>query len=68
MRQRIVYAKLEKIMYEFDDDDVKKALLKLLALPDYKEGRTVDFEWDSDDMGKLSVTLLIKYTTEEREE
>lgn len=63
MRTRIVYAKIEKAIYEFDQFDIRSALMKLAGLPDYKEGRTVDFEWDSDE-GKLNATIVVNYEEE----
>ena len=61
------YSKVESVEYEFDEADIKRALILLLESLPYsirKEGNWV-FDWFSDDeSGKLTVRLVHKFEDE----
>lgn len=68
MKMRNIYSKLSKTIYEFDQFDVRDALLVKAGLSKYEPERDVRFDWSSNDDGILSVTITVVYETERKDE
>lgn len=63
MKKKILKAKIEKVQYEFDEFDVRRALIEMLKISG-EPNQTIELDWDSDN-GILLVFLSVTYKTEE---
>lgn len=57
------YNRIDRVIYRFDEPDIRNAL-EALAKITYKPGRRVEFDW-SEDEGKLTATLTVVCEQEE---
>lgn len=63
MKKTILKAKIEKVQYEFDEFDIRRALVEMLQIKG-KPNQTIDFDSDIED-GKVKAWLTITYKNEE---
>ncbi len=60
------YSRLERTKYEFDESDVKEALVRYSGLDKSKHKSTIKMDWWGDD--HLVVELTAEYEQEEKAE
>ena len=66
MRITYKHARLERIIYEWDEADIRRALCKAHNIPDYQPGRRYEFEIDAGDQDTaLTATLTVIIEREE---
>lgn len=61
--KKILKAKIEKVQYEFDEFDIRRAFIEMMKIKG-EPNQTVDFDWDVIDT-KLVAFLTITYKSEE---
>ncbi len=68
MKKTISYASIEKITYEFDELDIKMALLKYHKIAEYKSDRKLSCEVYESDSGVVAeITLVFEKESEGQE-
>jgi hypothetical protein len=67
MKVKSVSAKIEKIIYEFDERDIKDALLKFIRF-EKKAGQEVKVDWNQFFDYPVEVTITISNEAEEENE
>lgn len=60
MKITTTYAYVERQVFQFSQNDIQKALIDFAHIVEYRVGRTVEFEWDSDD-GRLTATITLVF-------
>lgn len=65
MKTTSYYAKLEKTIYEFDEHDIRRALIEMAKIEEGRKGKKVEFDWTDND-GKLEVTIAVINESEEK--
>lgn len=50
------HSRLERVIYTFDEIDIKRALIAMQGIKEYQPGKRVEFEMDED-----SATITIIY-------
>ena len=64
MRYETKYARIERVVYEFNDQDIMRALLALAGLPNYDPTKRYALELDeSADDREAVATLTVYYET-----
>ena len=64
MRYRTKYARIERVIYEFNEFDIQRALKLLVGLPDYEPDKRCELILDDSAEDREAVaTLTIYYET-----
>lgn len=62
MKIRTIYNRVDRVVYEFDEDDIRSALMAKTSLFD-KSGKRVEFQIGEDDRGNITATIAFVWDT-----
>lgn len=57
MKIRTIYNRVERVIYEFEADDIRRALEEKAHVK-YQPDKRIEFDWNEED-GRLSATLTV---------
>jgi hypothetical protein len=68
MKKTVKYNRVEKVIYEFDEWDIKKALLSHNKIKEYDPDRTLYYELYEGAEDRIVAEIVLKYVEEIEED
>ena len=68
MKQTIKHSRVERVTYEFDEWDIRRALLEAEDISEHKAGRRIEFDVDITSDSKIFATIAIVFETQDEDD